>query len=78
MEAIEQFEIVEDTILVFTSDHGEMFGSHGRRTRKIFDEEACRILFLNNRYLPKHTRHNVDDPISNKFFPSLQEQKAIT
>ena len=52
MEAIEQFEIVEDTILVFTSDHGEMFGSHGR--------------------------HNVDDPISNKFCPFLQEQKAIT
>ena len=78
MEAIEQFEIFEDTILVFTLDHGEMFGSHGRRTRKIFDEEACRILFLNNRYLPKHTRHNVDDLISNKFCPSLQEQKAIT
>ena len=55
MEAIEQFEIVEDTILVFTLDHGEMFGSHGKRTR-----------------------HNVDDPISNKFCPSLQEQKAIT
>ena len=78
MEAVEQFEIFEDTILMFTSDHGETFGSYGKRTRKIFYEEACCILFLNNRYLPKHTRHNVDDPISNKFCPSLQEQKAIT
>lgn len=46
VEAIEQLGIVEDTILVFTSDHGEMFGSHGRCAKNIFYEEACRVPFL--------------------------------
>ena len=48
MEAIDQFGIAEDTILVFTSDHGEMFGSHGRRAKNIFYEESCRVPFLLN------------------------------
>ena len=30
----------------FTSDHGEMFGSHGRHRKLIFYEEAARIPFL--------------------------------
>ena len=36
----------EDTIVVFTSDHGEMFGAQGRRAKNIFYEEAVRVPFL--------------------------------
>jgi arylsulfatase A-like enzyme len=36
----------ENTMIVFTSDHGEMFGAHGRRAKNIFYEEAIRIPFL--------------------------------
>jgi arylsulfatase A-like enzyme len=36
----------EDTIIVFTSDHGEMFGAQGRIAKKIFYEEAIRVPFL--------------------------------
>ncbi len=36
----------ENTILVFTSDHGEMFGAHGRQAKNIFYEEAVRVPFL--------------------------------
>ncbi len=36
----------ENTIFVFTSDHGEMFGSHGRQAKLIFYEEAARVPFL--------------------------------
>jgi arylsulfatase A-like enzyme len=32
--------------VVFTSDHGEMFGAHGRRAKNIFYEEASRIPML--------------------------------
>lgn len=46
LDAIEQAGIREDTIVVFTSDHGEMFGSHGRRAKNIFYEEAVRVPFL--------------------------------
>ena len=36
----------EDSIIVFTSDHGELFGAHGRRAKNIFYEEAVRVPFL--------------------------------
>lgn len=46
MQAVEQAGIADETILVFTSDHGEMFGAHGRRAKNIFYEEAARVPFL--------------------------------
>jgi len=46
MEAIERMGIASNTIFVFTSDHGEMFGAHGRRAKYIFYEEAVRVPFL--------------------------------
>lgn len=46
LDAVRQQGLEEDTLLVFTSDHGEMFGSHGRRAKYIFYEEACRVPFL--------------------------------
>ena len=44
--AIERLGIEKDTIFVFTSDHGELFGAHGRRAKNIFYEEAVRVPFL--------------------------------
>ena len=46
LKAIDRIGISENTIFVFTSDHGEMFGAHGRRAKNIFYEEACRVPFL--------------------------------
>lgn len=46
VKALEETGAAQDTILVFTSDHGEMFGSHGRRAKYIFYEEAARVPFL--------------------------------
>lgn len=37
---------LDDTIIVFTSDHGELFGAHGRRAKNIFYDEAVRVPFL--------------------------------
>ena len=36
----------QNSIIVFTSDHGELFGAHGRRAKNIFYEEAVRVPFL--------------------------------
>lgn len=46
MEAVRSLGLEEDTLIVFTSDHGEMFGSHGRRAKNIYYEEAVRVPFL--------------------------------
>jgi arylsulfatase A-like enzyme len=46
LDAIDRSGLSDDTVLVFTSDHGEMFGSHGRRAKNIFYEEAAHVPFL--------------------------------
>jgi arylsulfatase A-like enzyme len=46
MSALEEMGLTDDTIVVFTSDHGEMFGAHGRQAKNIFYEEAARVPLL--------------------------------
>jgi len=46
IEALRKLGELDNTILVFTSDHGEMFAAHGRRAKNIFYEEAARVPFL--------------------------------
>jgi arylsulfatase A-like enzyme len=46
LAAVEDLALAKDTIVVFSSDHGEMFGAHGRRAKNIFYEEAARVPFL--------------------------------
>lgn len=38
--------IDDNTIIVFTSSYGEMFGSHGRKGKNIFYDEAVRVPFI--------------------------------
>ncbi len=52
MKALTDAGLDDNTIVIFTSDHGEMFGSHGRRAKYIFYEEAARVPFLIR--WPKH------------------------
>lgn len=46
MDAVDKAGLKDNTIIVFTSDHGEMFGAQGRRAKNIFYEEAARVPFL--------------------------------
>ena len=46
LKAVEEVGIGDNTIIVFTSDHGEMFGAHGRMKKNIFYDEAVRVPFL--------------------------------
>ncbi len=46
VQAVDEAGLGGDTLIVFTSDHGEMFGGHGRMKKNIFYEEAARIPFL--------------------------------
>ena len=46
MKAVDDAGIRDNTIVVFTSDHGEMMGAQGRLAKNIFYEEAVRVPFL--------------------------------
>lgn len=42
-QAVRSLGLEEDTLLVFTSDHGEMAGSHGRYKKGNWHEESVRV-----------------------------------
>ena len=46
LATLTELGLAENTIVVFTSDHGEMFGAQGRRAKNTFYDEAARIPFL--------------------------------
>ncbi len=46
MQYLEASGLAEDTIVVFTSDHGEMHGSHGRLNKMVPYAEAINIPFI--------------------------------
>lgn len=46
MDAVGKTGIANNTVVVFSSDHGEMFGAHGRVQKLTFYDEAVRVPFL--------------------------------
>ena len=46
LRAVGEAGIEDETIVVFTSDHGEMFGAHGRIQKLTFYDEAARVPFF--------------------------------
>ena len=46
LKAVQTEGIQDNTIIVFTSDHGEMFGAQGRMKKNTFYEEAARVPFI--------------------------------
>jgi arylsulfatase A-like enzyme len=55
----------KNTLVIFTSDHGEMLGSHGMREKNVFYEESARIPLMIR--FPKSIKAGriVSQPISN-------------
>jgi arylsulfatase A-like enzyme len=46
LKALDDNGMADDTILVYTSDHGEMMGSHGHMAKQMPHEESCRVPFF--------------------------------
>ena len=46
LESLRELDLYDDTLIVFTSDHGEMLGSQGRMQKGIFYEESIGVPLL--------------------------------
>ena len=46
LDYLDESGLTDDTIVVFTSDHGEMLGSHGRRNKMVPYDEAVQVPLL--------------------------------
>lgn len=46
LRALEETGVADNTIVVFTSDHGEMMGSHGRMAKSVIYDEAFLVPFM--------------------------------
>lgn len=46
LRALDESGMANDTVVVYTSDHGEMMGSHGHMAKQMPHEESCRVPFI--------------------------------
>jgi len=59
LDALEAEGLADNTIVVFTADHGEMLGSHGRSGKLVIEREAFSIPLIVR--WPKKLKHRIDD-----------------
>jgi arylsulfatase A-like enzyme len=46
LKTLDDNGMADDTIVIYTSDHGEMMGSHGHVAKQMPHEESCRVPFM--------------------------------
>jgi arylsulfatase A-like enzyme len=46
LKALEDNGMTDDTIVIYTSDHGEMMGAHGHMAKQMPHEESCHVPFF--------------------------------
>ncbi len=46
LDRLDELKLAQNTLVIFTSDHGEMLGSHGMVSKMVFYEEAVRVPLL--------------------------------
>lgn len=46
LDKLEEHKLTDNTLVIFTSDHGEMLGAHGMREKNVFYEESAHIPLL--------------------------------
>lgn len=43
LDKVDELDLAENTLVIFTSDHGEMLGAHGMREKNVFYEESVHV-----------------------------------
>lgn len=46
LDRLDELKLAQDTLVIFTADHGEMLGSHGLVSKMVFYQEAVRVPLL--------------------------------
>jgi arylsulfatase A-like enzyme len=46
LETLDKHGLTDNTLVIFTSDHGEMLGAHGMREKNVFYEESAHVPLL--------------------------------
>lgn len=46
LDKVDELGLTDNTLIIFTSDHGEMLGAHGMRSKNIFLDESAHIPLL--------------------------------
>ena len=73
LDGLEQHGLAENTVVIFTSDHGEMNGSHGLFSKGVMYDESMRVPLL-VRLPGQSTEQRIDLPVSTvDFLPTLLE-----
>jgi len=73
LTALDEANLTEDTIVLFTSDHGNCLGTHNQPTKNNIYEESMRIPFIIR--WPGHIRPRQDDLLVSvpDIYPTLME-----
>ena len=68
LDALRSAGLEDDTIVVFTTDHGEMLGSHGLIAKTVFYEESAKTMML-----VRHPRRIAPGGVDSRSFISTQD-----
>ena len=78
LDTLEKLKLLENTIIIFTSDHGEMLGDHARYAKGCLYEEAVKIpLVIMNKDLVKPGITSPELVESIDLFPTILDYADI-
>jgi choline-sulfatase len=64
VQELERHRLLDDTMIVFTSDHGEMLGEHGLWYKRTYHEESVRVPLVMRMPGGEHGGRAIDDVVS--------------
>ena len=77
----QQEGILDDTIIVFTSDHGDMLGNHGTVAKRLFYEESANVplIIVGTDKTPKINNTNIDNRLTGlrDIMPTLLDMSGV-
>lgn len=78
LKKLDDLALTDNTLVILTSDHGEMLGAHGMREKNVFYEESAHVPLIMR--LPGKIRANtrVDGYVSNMdIFPTVMDYLEV-